>query len=524
MGEEGKIFSDGQRNVIYNEMLKPIKVKISEIILYDTEAAMRFLQKYNDILKCTDEKDILAKVADLEFDISGYEQNAGSQKSFEYKSQSIIQQIKDMQIDGDRLSLEDFENEFNRLKQTYQEAFQKYSFQDRDAIEQQLYALYGKVMVRRAREGVIDEGEVSKEDIAGLTIFMNNEIGRLSQNTNPQVQNVIERIKFKLMDGKNAFQGDEIWKLLSYAQEQKNVEPNQSLVESKQPQVTALAVVKEKKGLASRIKKAFQKEPQLPLQVEDLSKITLDWLAQYIPKDMLAKIERGRLQEECKNPESKYLPDSKTVIYDFVAGKHLYSNEKLSYNKYEEEYGYEYEDELGNKQKIEVSVGSYTYIHMMRLIPTYLDETNRYRMTQQMKLGSSNEVFTMLRYAMFLDDIFGTNFANELACEYGNFIQNSKKEILFKRENHYYTNKDIAKKSKLFKNLLKSYTSMAKECKKTESSFRANENANRRAFYEKSKFREEVKQLPDNQSYNTVRKDIQEGTKEQLDQGFFQDK
>lgn len=330
MGEEQKIFSDVQRNVIYNEMLKPIKVKISEILLYDTEASMKFLQKYNEILKSTNEQDILSEIAELEMEIGIYEKNDGLQKSFEDKSQSVIQQIKDMQIDGDRLSLEDFEGEFKRLKQIYQTTFQKYGFQEREAIEQQLYELYGKVMVRRVREGNTDEVEVSKEDVTGLTIYMNSEIGRLSQNSNPQVQNAIERIKFKLMDKEDAFQGDEIWRLLDYAQSQRFIEPNQATRESNQPQVTALAVANENKELASRGRRAFQKEPQLPLQVEDLPKITLDWLAQYIPEDMLGKIEQQRLAEEGRQSETEYLPDPKTAIYDFVSKKDKFTKDKFT--------------------------------------------------------------------------------------------------------------------------------------------------------------------------------------------------
>ncbi len=343
MGEEEKVFSDIQRDVIYRETLQPIKVKISEILLYDTEAAMRFLQKYNDILKCTNDKDMFAKSVDLELEISTYEKNEGLQKSFDDKSKSIIQQIKDMQIDGDKLSLEDFEDEFKGLKQTYQSAFQKYSFQARDAIEHQLYELYGKVMIRRVREGATDEIVIPEEDVMGLTIFMNNEIGKFSQNSNPQVQNAIERIKFKLMDRESAFQDDEIWRLLSYAQSQKDLGAKQPNRDSNQPQVTALAVVKQKTGLASRIKKSFQREPQLPLQVEDVSKITLDWLAQHIPEDMLRQIEEERLKEEGRNPKSKYLPDPKKAIYEFFAKTSSY---KISKSEYE------YEDQLGNKQMI----------------------------------------------------------------------------------------------------------------------------------------------------------------------------
>ena len=503
MGEEGKIYNDNQRDIIYTEMLKPIKLKISQILLYDTESAMSFLQKYNDILKSVKEQEILSKITELEFEISEYERNAGKQKIFEYKSQSIIQQIKDLQIDGDRLSFEDFESEFRRIKQTYQNDLQMYSFEDRDAIEQQLYDLYGKVMLRKVREGSIEQSQVSKKDIMGLIIFMNKEIGKLSQSTNPIVQNAIERIKFLLMDGENAFQGDEIWKVLSYAQEQKYVEPHQALAERKQPPITALAVVNEKKPLLARIKKVFQKEPQLPLQVEDLSKITLDWLSQYIPEEMLAKIEEERLQEEGEKTSTRYMPDSKTAIYDFI-GK---TNESCIDE-------YEYEDKAGNKHII--TFGKYGG---MGVIPSYLDEKNRTRMRKGID-GLCGDF--LISYAMFLDDIFGTNFANDLACDFGEFIQNPQKAFVSRfRENILsewdgigYNHRDFSAKSKLFKNLFKSYIRIAKECEKTENSFRSNEQVNRRTFYEKSRFREEMKQGIDNHTFNSIPKNIEEGKKE----------
>ena len=60
MGEEQNIFSDNQRNTIYEDMLKPIKLKISEILLYDTETAMNF---YKNIMnyKLKQEKEMLSK-------------------------------------------------------------------------------------------------------------------------------------------------------------------------------------------------------------------------------------------------------------------------------------------------------------------------------------------------------------------------------------------------------------------------------------------------------------------------------
>ena len=52
---------------------------------------------------------MLSKISDLELQIDSYERNMGSTKSFEDKSDAILQQIKDMQTDGTKLSLEEYE-------------------------------------------------------------------------------------------------------------------------------------------------------------------------------------------------------------------------------------------------------------------------------------------------------------------------------------------------------------------------------------------------------------------------------
>ena len=46
MGDEMK-YSEGQRNQIYEKYLRPLKLKISQILLYDTNAAADFLKKYS---------------------------------------------------------------------------------------------------------------------------------------------------------------------------------------------------------------------------------------------------------------------------------------------------------------------------------------------------------------------------------------------------------------------------------------------------------------------------------------------
>lgn len=50
MGDEMK-YSEGQRNQIYEKYLRPLKLKISQILLYDTNAAADFLKKYNNLLQ-----------------------------------------------------------------------------------------------------------------------------------------------------------------------------------------------------------------------------------------------------------------------------------------------------------------------------------------------------------------------------------------------------------------------------------------------------------------------------------------
>lgn len=500
MGEEQKIFSDGQKEVIYDKMLKPIKVKISEILLYDTESAMKFLQMYNDILKCTNEQEILSMITELELQIDIYERNEGLQKSFEDKSQALIQQMKDMQIDGDRISLEDFKEEFKRVKQIYQATFQKYSFQEKEKIDQQMYALYGKLLLRSVDEENEEGIEIPEEDRNGLSIFLNNEIGVLSQNANPQVQNAVERMKFKLMDKETAFQDDEIWKLLNYARSQKVMTTKETTKMSDQAQVTALAVVKEKKGLISRIKRKFQKEPQLPLEVDDLSKITVDWLAEHIPEGMLRKIEEKRLKEEGKNPKAEYLPDAKAAIYDFLA--------QLDNDEMFESF-FEYEDKNGNRHEIDF----YKY-NLMEYVPLYLDEANRKRMSKSIYVKNIRDTEDIMKYSVFLDNIFGTKFANELASDYGEFIQNPKATFSTRLSMEELTTKDFSAKSRIYKELLKGYNGIVEQCKKNEVTFRQTEETQRRTFYEKSKFREEMEYQPDNENSSTVSKDVHRGTTE----------
>lgn len=321
-------FTQEQKNTVYKTMLKPLQVEISQILLYDSEAAEGLLKKYNALLHISSQQEFYSKYTELNLELDAYKKNDGNQKVLESKGQAIFQQIQDMQKDGKKLSLEDYETEFEKLKQTYDSSISQYSFEDRDKIEKALYNLFGNFMVRRVREGAIDEFEISEQDIPGLTIFLNGELNVLSQNATPQVSNVLERIKYKLMSGKEAFADDEIWKLLSYAQNQNekikstSIKPNEKQGYVTQDlETTALAIVKEKKSIFKRIKDFFgikTKEPTLPLKEDDIDKISLEWLAKFVTKEQREKFERLRLGKKGKDREEVYLPDPRLLIIQSI--------------------------------------------------------------------------------------------------------------------------------------------------------------------------------------------------------------
>ena len=68
MGDDFK-FTTGQKNKIYNEQLKPLKLRISQILLYDTKAAITFLQEYNELIENTPDNELMDKITELEFRI-----------------------------------------------------------------------------------------------------------------------------------------------------------------------------------------------------------------------------------------------------------------------------------------------------------------------------------------------------------------------------------------------------------------------------------------------------------------------
>ena len=480
MGDDYK-FTESQKTEIYNKYLKPLKLKISQIILYDTKGAVEFLQKYNELIENTPDAELMDKITELEMQLTSYEKGEGKQKSFNEKRKIIIGQIEELEQTSEKLSFEDFEQEVANLMARYRENLKNYEFDDRDAIEEKLYQVEAKLIMRQVKEQYPERIELSPEDEMGLMVYISKELNRLGQNKNPKAQSYVERVKYNIMSGMEALHNSETWKLLSYAQRENFIREEQKAQRiagtSVTPQTNALAVVKNtnRGNFLQTIFRMFSKEPKLPLQVSDLKKINIDWLAQYIPQEMAEDLENKQLQEEGKNQEKRYVPDSKKVIYEVMDSLQgyemikgiIWDSQAKTFKQYD---GINtYIDEKGHEKIQECSNDKYdSYWISIKLKnndlvaehPTVKEEFQEY-----------------IVYADFLDNVFKTNFKQEvLQIIERDVIESSMRTKQLEDAPQKYS-------KKVYKELVKSYKKLLQQYKSTRADFLADEHERRENFY-----------------------------------------
>ena len=480
MGDDYK-FTESQKTEIYNKYLKPLKLKISQIILYDTKGAVEFLQKYNELIENTPDAELMDKITELEMQLTSYEKGEGKQKSFNEKRKIIIGQIEELEQTSEKLSFEDFEQEVANLMARYRENLKNYEFDDRDAIEEKLYQVEAKLIMRQVKEQYPERIELSPEDEMGLMVYISKELNRLGQNKNPKAQSYVERVKYNIMSGMEALHNSETWKLLSYAQRENFIREEQKAQRiagtSVTPQTNALAVVKNtnRGNFLQTIFRMFSKEPKLPLQVSDLKKINIDWLAQYIPQEMAEDLENKQLQEEGKNQEKRYVPDSKKVIYEVMDSLQgyemikgiIWDSQAKTFKQYD---GINtYIDEKGHEKIQECSNDKYdSYWISIKLKnndlvaehPTVKEEFQEY-----------------IVYADFLDNVFKTNFKQEvLQIIERDVIESSMRTKQLEDAPQKYSRK-------VYKELVKSYKKLLQQYKSTRADFLADEHERRENFY-----------------------------------------
>lgn len=480
MGDDYK-FTESQKTEIYNKYLKPLKLKISQIILYDTKGAVEFLQKYNELIENTPDAELMDKITELEMQLTSYEKGEGKQKSFNEKRKIIIGQIEELEQTSEKLSFEDFEQEVANLMARYRENLKNYEFDDRDAIEEKLYQVKAKLIMRQVKEQYPERIELSPEDEMGLMVYISKELNRLGQNKNPKAQSYVERVKYNIMGGMEALHNNETWKLLSYAQRENFIGEEQKAQKiagtSVTPQTNALAVVKNtnRGNFLQTISRMFSKEPKLPLQVSDLKKINIDWLAQYIPQEMAEDLENKQLQEEGKNQEKRYVPDGKKVIYEVMDSLQgyemikgiIWDSQAKTFKQYD---GINtYIDEKGHEKIQECSNDKYdSYWISIKLknndlvaeYPTVKEEFQEY-----------------IVYADFLDNVFKTNFKQEvLQIIERDVIESSMRTKQLEDAPQKYSRK-------VYKELVKSYKKLLQQYKSTRADFLADEHERRENFY-----------------------------------------
>ena len=484
MGDDFK-FTAGQKNKIYNEQLKPLKLRISQILLYDTKAAIMFLQEYNELIENTPDNELMDKITELEFRITEYEKGQGKEKSFEDKSKTIIMQIEELNTMSENLSLDDFEQEVSKLLENYKDNLGDYNFGARDEIEEKIYELKAKLVMREVNELYPDNIDISKEEEIGLMMYLNKELNRLQQNKNPKAKSYVERVKYNLMSGPEALHNSETWKLLSYAQREK-YETEITRTNQLSSQTTALSVIKKPRNqfnLMQKIVSIFSsKGPKLPLKQKDLGKINLDWLAKNIPTNMLEAFERQRLSQEKRNPKKIYPIDSKSVIYWIM--ERFENTDKIDgyvWNKTEGRF-VKFDGismaEADSITKFEVNErGDLTYIF-----------GDYYGKLRCVKIDPELKLLQCTVYANFIDKLMSTIFQTKLAIYLRKYCL-EKHQIKLTYEEDYEKLKKFSPKysrnyyKNIYKGLFESFEKIQQECRETRDAFWAEENQKREAFY-----------------------------------------
>lgn len=210
-----------QRNIIYKEYLIPLKARISQILLYDVEVANTLLQKYLKVEKNADRAitEIMADITDLEVEIQEYEENKGKEELFKKQSIVISSKLDDLKESSEQIEIKDFESRLLDIRELFNKNIENYSYEDRSVVETKISEVQARLIIRKVRLGALDlHKEISKDDEARLTMVINNSIVTLMQEENPDVQNIINEIRYKMIDRTDVVFDPEIWRLLDSAQ------------------------------------------------------------------------------------------------------------------------------------------------------------------------------------------------------------------------------------------------------------------------------------------------------------------
>lgn len=485
------VFSDKQNNEIYIEYLRPLKLKISQILLYDTKKAAEFLNKYNDIIENTKDSgmELLERITDLECEIKEYEQGEGKRKTFEDKSEIIITEISEMIENSEKLNVEEFEKRLKTLVENYKENFSNYSFKEKDGIDEKIYELQAELILKKVQQNDLDKIEIDQEDEIGLMIYLNKEINRLQSNENFQAKNCVQKLKYNLMKGIDAVHNIETWKILRDAQNEEKT--NEEIV----PKSNELMIVdksKDNRGIIRKILESFSRKTPETLTDSNLTKITIDWLAERVPQNVLEDWEKELEKEKnIKENIKKYLPDAKAFVCDGI--RKIDNQKKHTFNINDDgvektvivEEGETIlagtckrdecsKDKYCTKTKMKV-ITSNSEISDERLILAKWGDDYWYYKGNKYLLSTTEQTINLIGYTEILDRILGTNYRNRILHIYERAITTKDESEL--------TNSNLLRK------IDDSFYKIQKEYEERAFNIFAQDEAKRQAFYNQNGFR-----------------------------------
>ena len=481
MGEENITnLSKAQKDKIYRDMLSPLKARISKVLLYDTQAALQFLQEYNKIIENEEQtlSSLLKSIVELEVKMNEYEKSEGRIKLFEEKSKAFLERIEDLRINSIQLSLEDFENQFAQLKASFEENVLNYGFKDRAIVERDFYALQANLIMRQVASGrTTDEWQqnITEQDKVGLHAFVNEQINTFRQQED--LNDIATKINNIAITDKEPALNPDLWSWMNAAE--KGIKSQTQLQQAQPTASTAMIIapINNKDKIQNWFSRLFSKEPLFPLQARDLGKIDVEWLSQYIPKSMLVELENRRLDKEGNRVENRYLPVPKAVIFEML--KKSRDTKSGVYKK-----RYELLKENGGKLYVTImedwGFGGWTrnnpcYNRVVMEAGGIIKEGRGAQLGMDGFYKEAKSLNDALTYANLLDRIFNTDFEQQLLQEI--------KDLYIDR---------IHKKCPIYDNLIKSFRTMQYEYEETKLDFEATEYLKRKQFYEKNKFKEQL--------------------------------
>lgn len=470
-----------QKNKIYTEMLVPMKNKISQILLYDTNAAAKFLTEYNEITTNDDitVSELMALISSLELSIQDYEKSEGKEKFLEEKAKILSKNIKELGENSIGISAANFEAVFLKFRENYDLEIVNHAYSDRDSLEQEFHELQADLIKRKIAEtkGQVDLSSVIKEqDKPGLSIWVRNKANELKENS--KYSEFATKINEMLLLREDAVMIPELWEWLNAAEKGRVIEKTNNVTNLEQD-IKALTVPKEEKklGFLGSIRKSMSSKPIFPLDKTDFKKITLEWLGTQVTKEMQIEEEKRRLQNEGLVAEEMYLPSGEYVAFQKI--------QRLV-------------DSYGQKEREEILFGengTNMHINVSQSIPSYLRDWSYDRRDThtEIKLSVGNKEETkqgqykladVLEYTEWLDTMCGSNF---------------KQEVLKEIKTMYFDGGKI--KDRIIERSLSNLYELAEEFEKKKIDVWRKEEAKRDKFYkdhplkDKEKIRTTQKQI-----------------------------